>query len=124
MYLVLRILLPGNPFILYTNTSKMGLGAILTQSTSPRGTAHFFLSPKLSLTEHKYPTIEKKVLAMLWAIEGFKQYLWGHSHTVITSHVPLQWLHRMKNTNPVNEVVPGVTAVPLHSLKLPGARAY
>lgn len=37
---------------------------------------------------------------MRWVIDYFKYYLWGRRFTVVTDHALLQWLNRMKDTNP------------------------
>lgn len=37
--------------------------------------------------------IEREALAIGWAVEYFKYYLWGRQFTVIMDHAPLQWLN-------------------------------
>ena len=51
-----------------------------------------YASKKLSLTEAKYPIIEKESLAVVWGIRRFKLYLAGKRFTLQTDHKPLKYL--------------------------------
>lgn len=44
--------------------------------------------------------IEKEALAIHWAVDHFKYYLWKWQCTVVTDHAPFQWLNQMKDTAP------------------------
>ncbi len=46
-----------------------------------------------------YSTIEKECLAIRWAVLTLRYYLLGREFTLCSDHAPLQWLHRMKDTN-------------------------
>lgn len=92
--------LDNAPFIVYTDASSTGLGAVLAQATAEGEKPILYLSWKLMPTEKKYAVIEKEALAMRWAIDKLRYYLWGQESTVVTDHAPLQWLSRMKYTNP------------------------
>ncbi len=54
---------------------------------------------KLSNRETRYSTIEKNYLAIRWAILTLRYYLLGQEFTLCSDHVPLRWLHHMKDTN-------------------------
>lgn len=97
---VLYAPLPQHPFCLYTDASDRGLGAVLTQDTLVGQQPVFFLSCKLSKAENNYVVVEREVLAVQWAIDDFKYYLWRHKFTVVTDHALLPWLNRMKDANP------------------------
>ncbi|KAI2647892.1 Retrovirus-related Pol polyprotein [Labeo rohita] len=58
-----------------------------------------YISRKLSKRETMYSTIEKECLAIRWAILTLCYYLLGREFTFCSDHAPLQWLHRMKDTN-------------------------
>lgn len=88
------------PFLLYTNALDVELGAMLTQNMPQGEQPIYFLSSKLSTPECNYAVIEKVALAIRWAMEEFKYYLWERQFTVITDQAPLQWLHLMKGSNP------------------------
>ena len=55
---------------------------------------------KLKPQEEKYAVIEKEALAIKWATHSLRYYLQGVLFTLVTDHAPLQWLNRMKETNP------------------------
>ena len=58
-----------------------------------------YISRKLSKRETKYSTIEKECLAIRWAVLTLRYYLLGREFALCSDHAPLQWLHRMKDTN-------------------------
>ncbi|XP_070155191.1 uncharacterized protein [Polyergus mexicanus] len=85
------------PFVLQTDASSVGLGAVLTQESE--GVEHViaFASRALSEAEKKYSTTEQECLAVVWAIRKFRPYLEGYKFRVITDHSCLRWLHNLKN---------------------------
>lgn len=87
------------PFMVHTDASSTGVGAMLSQETNQGERQIYHLSRKLNPTKRKYAVIEKEALAIRWAVDQLKYYLWGQEFTVITDHAPLQWLARMKDTN-------------------------
>lgn len=87
------------PFVLTTDASSVALGAVLSQISEGRDHPIAFASRTLSQTEQKYSTIEKELLAVVYACTHFKPYLYGKRFTLQTDHKPLQWLFTMKNAN-------------------------
>ena len=67
---VLRVADPTKPYILQTDASERGLGAVLSQ-VDAQGEEHpvAFTSRKLLLREMNYSTIEKECLAIVMGIE-------------------------------------------------------
>ena len=45
-----------------------------------------YASRSLSIQERHYSTTELETLAVVWAIQHFRTYLYGHNVTVITNH--------------------------------------
>ncbi|XP_065438558.1 uncharacterized protein LOC135981218 [Chrysemys picta bellii] len=88
------------PFLLCTDASNIGLGAVLMQE-GEGGKRHpvAYLSKKLSPTEQNYATIEKECYAIVWAVKQLKPYLYNKKFTVLSDHAPLVWLHRAKGNN-------------------------
>ena len=84
-------------FILQTDASGVGVGAVLTQGEDDRPIAYF--SRKLLPREHAYSTVEKECLAIVLAIKHFKAYLMGKQFIIQTDHRALQWLHKFKEKN-------------------------
>jgi hypothetical protein len=69
-------------FEIYTNTSLMQLGAVITQDNKPIA----FFSRKLSKMQQKYSVTEIKLLAIVETLKEFKGMLWGQDIKVYTNH--------------------------------------
>ena len=79
------------PFVLETDASGRGLGAVLSQRSGDgqlRPVA--FASRALSSPEKNYCISELETLAVVWAIQHFHAYLYGHNVTVLTDHVTVK----------------------------------
>lgn len=87
------------PFNLTTDASNYALGAILSQGAIGSDRPVCYASRTLSETEQKYSTIEKELLAIVWATKYFRPYLFGHKFKIITDHKPLTWLFSLKEPN-------------------------
>lgn len=90
--------IPGLPFILYTDASDFGLGAVLVQDPeSSKENLIEVLSRPLRGAEMHYMTTEKECLAVVWAVKTLRCYLEGMPFKVVTDHQALQWLYGLKN---------------------------
>lgn len=85
---------PDNVFILRTDASGVALGAILSNGND-RPIA--FASRSLNKAEKNYCTIEKELLAIVWAVKHFRPYLYGRKFAILTDHRPLVYLFGMTN---------------------------
>ena len=89
-------------FILATDASDIGVGAVLMQCDS-LGIEHpvSYFSKKLSSAQRKYSTVEKETLSLILALQHFEVYLSGGRDPieVRTDHNPLTFLSRFKNKN-------------------------
>lgn len=79
----------SNQFILQTDASGYGVGAVLYNSD---GRAVVYASRSLNKAEKRYPTIEKELLAIVWAVKYFRPYLYGRTFKIQTDHKPLIYL--------------------------------
>ena len=84
-------------FILQTDATDMGLGAVLTQYDSS-GQEHVisYASRPLSNREKAYSATEKEALAVVFATDHFRAYLLGRKFTLITDHSALLLLHSLE----------------------------
>ncbi len=89
----------GCPFLLQTDASDTGLGAVLSQVVDGEEHPVIYISRKLTPAESRYATVEKEALAVKWAVLELRYYLLGRKFTLITDHAPLQWMARAKDTN-------------------------
>ena len=80
------------PFLLQTDASAVGLGAVLEQG----GRVIAYASHTLNSAEQQYSTIQKECLAAVFALKQFRHYLLGRSFQLLTDHAPLQWLSAQK----------------------------
>jgi len=96
---VLRLPDPERPFVLRTDASDVGLGAVLLQEY-PDGTFPVaYLSRRLSRAEMNYSVVERECLAVVWAVGKFYSYLYGRAFVLQTDHRPLTYLDNAKMTN-------------------------
>ena len=87
------------PFTLYTDASKIEVGAVLLK----RGAdgierAVSFFSKKLSSAQRNYSTFERELLAVICALEHFRVYLLARKFVLRTDHRALQWLFSKEPT--------------------------
>ena len=87
------------PFVLRTDASDIGLGAVLLQADGDVLRPVAYASKKLSETETRYATVEKECYAIVWAMRKFEPYLYGQEFTLETDHQSLQYMHRLKVSN-------------------------
>src|SRR5690606_2034226 len=118
-YPILRMYNPKARCYLFTDASRIGLGAVLKQPTlsnskdepldekeilkdinknnilKPIG----YFSKKLKNYEQNYYSTELEFLAILKAIENWHHYLYGTEFTIITDHRALKWLTSFDKSN-------------------------
>ena len=87
-------------FVLRTDASDTGLGAVLLQKHDDQLFPVAYASKKLSGAPKSYATVEKECLAIIWGIEKFVSYLYGRAFVLQTDHQPLKYLASAKLTNP------------------------
>ncbi|KAL0200309.1 hypothetical protein M9458_003496, partial [Cirrhinus mrigala] len=87
------------PFLVQTDASDTGLGAVLSQVKDGEEHPVIYISRKLTKAEKNYAAVEKEALAVKWAVLELHYYLLGRRFTLITDHAPLQWMARAKETN-------------------------
>jgi hypothetical protein len=79
-------------FVLTTDASNTGLGAILQQLHEGDLKVIDWASRKLTDAEKNYGITEKEFLAVAWGIEHFDYYLRGRSFKIITDHSALKYI--------------------------------
>jgi hypothetical protein len=85
-------------FILETDASTVGLGAVLAQKDKngvnrPIG----YGSRMLKDAEKNYSATELEAIGVVWACEQFRTYLYGRKFVIECDHNPLVFIDNMKN---------------------------
>src|SRR3954447_6462071 len=81
------------PFVLYTDASGTGLGAVLSQiDEEKRERVIAYASRSLNKAECNYGITDQECLAIVWAVKHFEPYLGLLPFKVITDHSALKFL--------------------------------
>ena len=81
------------PFILHTDASGDGLGAVLYQVQEGKQRVIAYASQNLTRNERNYPVHKLEFLALKWAItDKFHEYLYGSQFQVYTDNNPLTYV--------------------------------
>ena len=75
------------PFVLYTDASALGLGAVLMQ-TDDRGKNRViaYASRTLNSAEANYSVTHQEALAIVWGLKTFRDIIFGYPITCYTDH--------------------------------------
>jgi hypothetical protein len=84
-------------FLIYTDASNYGPGAVLSQLSHGKDQPIAYASRHLNTAEVKYSTVEKEIAALVFGIKRFRLYLQDEPFTIISDHRPLQWLQTFKD---------------------------
>lgn len=77
------------PFVVTTDASDHAIGAVLSQQGHPV----CYVSRTLNSHEKNYCTTDKEFLAIVYAINYFRPYLYGNKFKIVTDHVPIKYLN-------------------------------
>ena len=90
---------PELPHILTTDWSQKGMGAVRSQ-VDRLGKEHpvCYASWTCNPAEKNYGSCEGVCLAVVWATQHFREYLFGSPFTLVTYHEPLKWLMTTNKT--------------------------
>ena len=91
----------NEPFYVATDASNYGIGAVLFQRINNKAQYVGFMARSLSKSERNYSTTKRELLAIIFALDKFHQFLWGNPFTLYTDHKALTYLHTQKVANPM-----------------------
>ncbi len=92
---VLRLYDPKLPIKIQADASSTGLGACLLQQDQPIA----YTSRALTETESRYAQIERELLAIVFAAEQFRHYIYNQEVEVESDHSPLEQIHKKSLLN-------------------------
>lgn len=84
--------LPDGYFLLDTDASNVGIGAVLSQLQDGQERVVAYYSRALTRPEQQYCVTRRELLAVVKAIQYFHPYLYSHHFTVRSDHAALRWL--------------------------------
>ena len=87
---------PALPYILDTDASAVGVGAVLSQIQEGKERVIGYYSKTLSPPERNYCVTRRELLAVVKAVGHFRPYLYGRPFKLRTDHASLLWLCRRK----------------------------
>ena len=87
---------PKLPYILDTDASAVGVGAVLSQIQEGKERVIAYYSKTLAPPERNYCVTRRELLAVVKAMKHFRPYLYGTKFTLRTDHASLRWLCRRK----------------------------
>ena len=86
-----------DPFVLDTDASNQGIGAVLSQLQDGKERVVAYYSRVLHKAERRYCVTRKELLGVVEGVRNFHHYLYGRKFLVRTDHGALQWLLNFKN---------------------------
>ena len=87
---------PKLSYILDTDASAVGVGAVLSQVQNEKERVMAYYSKTLSAAEQNYCVTRKELLAVVKTIKHFRPYLYGQKFKLRTDHASLRWLCRRR----------------------------
>ncbi|GBG75096.1 hypothetical protein CBR_g19609 [Chara braunii] len=91
-YEVLKLPDPDKPFVVTTNASQYGSGAVLVQKEGPKLQPIEYISKKMSSQKLAKSTFERELYALYRALVHWRHYLLGRFFYVRSDHETLRWI--------------------------------
>ncbi|WIA44486.1 hypothetical protein OEZ86_007230 [Tetradesmus obliquus] len=88
---------PSLPYEVYTDASKFALGGVLLQNQGKGLQPVAYLSRKLNSAERNYPTGDREMLGIYYALQTWRCYLEGASFKINSDHLNHTWFNKKKD---------------------------
>ena len=86
-------------YLLDTDASDVGLGAVLSKLTDEGEKPVAYGSRLCRGAERNYNVTRRELLAVIFGLKTFRQYLLGRHFVIRTDHAALQWLKKNSVSN-------------------------
>ena len=90
---------PECPIILFTDCSGYAMGAILSQIHEGKEVVISYNSKSLDERQSQYCISEREALAIVWAVQKLRPYLYGAHFTIKSDHCALCYIMAVRNPN-------------------------
>jgi len=110
-------------FYLDTDASDVGVGAVLSQEQDGQEIVLAYASRVMTRTERNYDVTRRELLAVVYGLKTYKQYLLGRQFVIRTDHSALQSLR--KTAEPIGQQARWQTFIEQFSFSIlhrPGSR--
>ena len=105
------------PFIIMTDASKIGLGAVLSQKNKDNKEVVIrYASRRTNDAEQNYAATNLECLGVVWAVQYFRKYVAGTLFQIITDHSAITSL--MKTKDPRGQVARWITILQEYSFEV------
>ncbi|KAJ0754891.1 putative nucleotidyltransferase, Ribonuclease H [Helianthus annuus] len=88
------------PFEIMCDASDYAVGAVLGQRVDKKPVAIYYVSKTLSDAQLNYTTTEKELLAVVYALDKFRAYIWGSKVIIYSDHSAVRYLMEKKDAKP------------------------
>ncbi|GBG88920.1 hypothetical protein CBR_g48532 [Chara braunii] len=99
-YPVLKVADPSLPFVVTTDASRYGIGAVLKQDDGHGYRPVEFMSARMPSEKVVTSTYERELYALRQALEHWKHYLLGRHFKIYSDHETLRWLKTQAKMTP------------------------
>ena len=82
------------------DASDYAVGAVLGQRIDKKPIAIWYASKTVAEAQMNYTTMEKELLAVVYALEKFRPYILGSKILIYTDHAALKYLFSKKEAKP------------------------
>ena len=91
--------LPTNEgsYVIDTDASRLSIGAVLSQEQDGQEKVMAYASKWLSPAERSYCVTRRELLAVIYYVKYFRQYLLGRKFVIRTDHAALCWLRTYRS---------------------------
>ncbi|GBG77118.1 hypothetical protein CBR_g23444 [Chara braunii] len=99
-YPVLKVVDPSLPFVVTTDASQYGIGAVLQQDDGNGYRPVEFMSARMPSENVATSTYERELYALRQALKEWRHYLLGRHFKVYSDHETLRWLKTQAKMTP------------------------
>ncbi|KAI3755926.1 hypothetical protein L1987_55736 [Smallanthus sonchifolius] len=88
------------PFEIMCDASDHAVGAVLGKRVNKKPVAIYYASKTLLEAQLNYTTTEKELLAVVYALDKFRSYIWGSKVIIYSDHSAVRYLMEKKDVKP------------------------